>query len=414
MREAFETPRVSALQHGGAAVLLYAYSETDIVWLRFWTLGGILLSSFLPHAINGNPLFGAWASLFVGINAYRLWGLASERAPVVLDDDEFACYEGSGLARFVHPRCFRRLAAEGRFATLAPNTVLKEENEASPEFLILREGSVILESHGRTVEVLNEEGSLVGIPDLVGARRSSSTKVRATVGAGGCRALVWTHAAFAAAIARERDPSTESRLAKFATEALLAKLHRRDATHARARYDALLGAALRGGAVQPSEKAALNAFRAANGIDEGAHAASLGDHGWTPADFELGARVGVESTTRALQRLVARVGLPVVATRAPGDDDAPRPPRPRPPPRAFARESPAPVPAPVLVEAAEPARAAAEPARAAAEPSPSPVLESITGLGGPGISSNPSTLLKSNSFSMILEPLILASRVLDD
>ena len=32
----------------------------------------------------------------------------------------------------------------------------------------------------------------------------------------------------------------------------------------------------------------------------------------------------------------------------------------------------------------------------------------------PGISSNPSTSLKSNSFSMILEPLILASRVLDD
>ena len=42
------------------------------------------------------------------------------------------------------------------------------------------------------------------------------------------------------------------------------------------------------------------------------------------------------------------------------------------------------------------------------------VLESITDLGGPGISSNPSTLLKSNSFSMIIEPLILASRVLDD
>ena len=34
--------------------------------------------------------------------------------------------------------------------------------------------------------------------------------------------------------------------------------------------------------------------------------------------------------------------------------------------------------------------------------------------GRPGISSNPSTSLKSNSFSMILEPLILASRVLDN
>ena len=34
--------------------------------------------------------------------------------------------------------------------------------------------------------------------------------------------------------------------------------------------------------------------------------------------------------------------------------------------------------------------------------------------GRPGISSEPSTSLKSNSLSMILEPLILASRVLDD
>ena len=41
-----------------------------------------------------------------------------------------------------------------------------------------------------------------------------------------------------------------------------------------------------------------------------------------------------------------------------------------------------------------------------------PVLESID--GRPGISSNPSPSLKSNSFSMILEPLILASRVLGD
>jgi hypothetical protein len=34
--------------------------------------------------------------------------------------------------------------------------------------------------------------------------------------------------------------------------------------------------------------------------------------------------------------------------------------------------------------------------------------------GRPGISSNPSTSPQSNSFSMILEPLILASQVLDD
>ena len=44
----------------------------------------------------------------------------------------------------------------------------------------------------------------------------------------------------------------------------------------------------------------------------------------------------------------------------------------------------------------------------------SAVWKTTAGLGGPGISSNPSTSLKSNSFSMILEPLILASRVLDD
>ena len=42
------------------------------------------------------------------------------------------------------------------------------------------------------------------------------------------------------------------------------------------------------------------------------------------------------------------------------------------------------------------------------------VSESNAGPGRPGISSNPSTSLISNSFSMILEPLILTFRVLDN
>ena len=53
-------------------------------------------------------------------------------------------------------------------------------------------------------------------------------------------------------------------------------------------------------------------------------------------------------------------------------------------------------------------------ARSLSARGPRAVLESITGRRPPGISSNPTTSPKSNSFSVILEPLILASRVLDD
>ena len=55
--------------------------------------------------------------------------LASERAPVTLDDDEWACYEASGLNRFVAPACFRRLAVAGEFRDEPAGRVLKEEND---------------------------------------------------------------------------------------------------------------------------------------------------------------------------------------------------------------------------------------------------------------------------------------------
>ena len=204
LAQAAATPYLSAVQHGGAAIILYAYSETDVMLLRLWTVSGLLCYSLVPNAIRGNVLLSAWALLFSGINGVRLVELARERAPVTLTEEEWACYEASGLSRHVPPQCFRRLAARAEWRDEPPAKVLKKEGDKSPNFMIVCSGSVLLSAHGAAVErgVL-KRGALVGIPDLVGAgRASSSTKLRATVGPDGCRVLVWTAADFRRAIDR--------------------------------------------------------------------------------------------------------------------------------------------------------------------------------------------------------------------
>ena len=87
LKQACATPYLSTIQYSGAAIILYAYSETDVMMLRLWTVSGLLCYSLVPNVVRGNVLLSAWACLFVGINAVRLVELASERAPVQLDDD---------------------------------------------------------------------------------------------------------------------------------------------------------------------------------------------------------------------------------------------------------------------------------------------------------------------------------------
>ena len=130
-------------------MILYGFYETDVMLLRLWTVSGLICYSVVPNAWRGNVLLAAWGSLFVGLNAYRLVELASERVPVWLDDDEWACYEASGLNRFVAPSCFKRLAAQGQFVDEPAGRVLKEENDPCPNFLVVRSGTVLLSAHGR-------------------------------------------------------------------------------------------------------------------------------------------------------------------------------------------------------------------------------------------------------------------------
>ena len=104
IESAAATPALSVVQHGGAAVILYGFYETDVMLLRLWTVSGLICYSVVPNAWRGNVMLAAWGRLFVGLNARRLVELASERVPVWLDDDEWACYEASGLNRFVAPR----------------------------------------------------------------------------------------------------------------------------------------------------------------------------------------------------------------------------------------------------------------------------------------------------------------------
>ena len=339
LESAAATPALSVVQHGGAAVILYGFYETDVMLLRLWTVSGLICYSVVPNAWRGNVLLAAWGSLFVGLNAYRLVELASERVPVWLDDDEWACYEASGLNRFVAPSCFKRLAAQGQFVDEPAGRVLKEENDPCPNFLVVRSGTVLLSAHGRPLGggVLGP-GGLVGIPDLVQAKlladsiaeddplrptgSSSATRVKAQAGDKGARVLRWTAKDFRRAVDAEKDPKVQAQLIFYLNQQLLKKLHLRDHGVARKEYSNLLRAALSSGQVEAQDRAALHAFRAKNGLTEGDHADCLEALGWTTEAFAVGARLDVEGTTSALRALLAKAA-PRSAAAAPMKPAAP-------------------------------------------------------------------------------------------
>ena len=339
IESAAATPALSVVQHGGAAVILYGFYETDVMLLRLWTVSGLICYSVVPNAWRGNVLLAAWGSLFVGLNAYRLVELASERVPVWLDDDEWACYEASGLNRFVAPSCFKRLAAQGQFVDEPAGRVLKEENDPCPNFLVVRSGTVLLSAHGRPLGggVLGP-GGLVGIPDLVEAKlladsiaeddplrptgSSSATRVKAQAGDKGARVLRWTAKDFRRAVDAEKDPKVQAQLIFYLNQQLLKKLHLRDHGVARKEYSNLLRAALSSGQVEAQDRAALHAFRAKNGLTEGDHADCLEALGWTTEAFAVGARLDLEGTTSALRALLAKAA-PRSAAAAPMKPAAP-------------------------------------------------------------------------------------------
>ena len=339
LESAAATPALSVVQHGGAAVILYGFYETDVMLLRLWTVSGLICYSVVPNAWRGNVLLAAWGSLFVGLNAYRLVELASERVPVWLDDDEWACYEASGLNRFVAPSCFKRLAAHGQFVDEPAGRVLKEENDPCPNFLVVRSGTVLLSAHGRPLGggVLGP-GGLVGIPDLVQAKlladsiaeddplrptgSSSATRVKAQAGDKGARVLRWTAKDFRRAVDAEKDPKVQAQLIFYLNQQLLKKLHLRDHGVARKEYSNLLRAALSSGQVEAQDRAALHAFRAKNGLTEGDHADCLEALGWTTEAFAVGARLDLEGTMSALRALLAKAA-PRSASTSPMKPAAP-------------------------------------------------------------------------------------------
>ena len=58
---AIATPKLSVVQHSGAAVILLGYYETDLMMLRLYTVSGLLCYSVVPNAARGNVLLAAWA-----------------------------------------------------------------------------------------------------------------------------------------------------------------------------------------------------------------------------------------------------------------------------------------------------------------------------------------------------------------
>ena len=67
LESAAATPALSVVQHGGAAVILYGFYETDVMLLRLWTVSGLICYSVVPNAWRGNVLLAAWGLSLIHI-----------------------------------------------------------------------------------------------------------------------------------------------------------------------------------------------------------------------------------------------------------------------------------------------------------------------------------------------------------
>ena len=263
LESAAATPALSVVQHGGAAVILYGFYETDVMLLRLWTVSGLICYSVVPNAWRGNVLLAAWGSLFVGLNAYRLVELASERVPVWLDDDEWACYEASGLNRFVAPPCFKRPRGAGPVRRRARRSRAEGGERPVPELGGAERHRAPLGARPAPRRRARA-GGLVGIPDLVEAKlladsiaeddplrptgSSSATRVKAQAGDKGARVLRWTAKDFRRAVDAEKDPKVQAQLIFYLNQQLLKSTA--GPRRARKEYSNLLRAALSSGQVE--------------------------------------------------------------------------------------------------------------------------------------------------------------------
>ncbi|KAJ1446780.1 hypothetical protein M885DRAFT_591658 [Pelagophyceae sp. CCMP2097] len=308
------TPLLTLTQVIGGSCVLLSYYEEDLLKLRFYAVSGLFFFSLYPNYTRKSVLLLGWGLLFSAINGYRLFGLARQRVPVQLSEDEATLYE-VGWHRFVTPQCFKRLASSAQWRTYAPGHRLKSEGEASAEFMVVLDGSVDVKAYGHDVG-REMTGALLGVPDLVandedsGSKGLSHFKLSLTVGAQGARVLAFDVGKLKAVLAAERDFRAEGQIVKFFGEVLMQKGHQRDHRAALERYGALLHVAL---ATEPvdgvsvDDKLALFAFREANAITVDENELLLRDEGWTLVEFGVGLRTSVDSKRKALASLSRRV-----------------------------------------------------------------------------------------------------------
>lgn len=216
LQNSWKTPLVTATQQVGAMIVLYSYAVTDVCMLRFLAVTGLICFSVIPNAFRYNTLLFGWGIIFVGINAVRLYELASDLRPVELNADEVYAYSDGGFREFIGPQAFKRFChAAGSTRDVDAGVVLRHETDASKEVYIVLEGSLDLSTYGKHVLAV-DKGGIVGDPDLAKVEEERNLhKVAVTAGKNGARVLIWRNEDLKRSIKKENDPTVEVQLIKF-------------------------------------------------------------------------------------------------------------------------------------------------------------------------------------------------------
>jgi hypothetical protein len=220
--------------HLASILTMAAYLLKDILWLRLLTIlscfAGIAFNYFVP----ATPLWSViyWNLLFAAINIVQIAIIIKERTGIHFTDEEKELHET--LFKNFAPFEFMKLMRVGKWLEAKQGQVLATEQKPIDSVMLIYNGLVGVESHGKEVAKL-KDGNFIGEVSFITGGEATAT-VRALMPT---RYISWPKTEISQLL--NRNPSM-----RFAMQAMLSTdlskklMHRAPSFHGHIDLDAIL------------------------------------------------------------------------------------------------------------------------------------------------------------------------------
>jgi hypothetical protein len=162
--------------HFASILAMLSYLVKDILWLRGLAILSSIAGIFFGYCYPATPIWTIiiWNAVFVVINAVQIVIIIKERSSVEFSETEKELYDT--LFRNFAPFEFMKFVRLGQWRDAKPDQILAVEGQPINDVLLIYNGLVTVESHGKRIAQLRD-GSFVGeVSFLTGGTASATVR----------------------------------------------------------------------------------------------------------------------------------------------------------------------------------------------------------------------------------------------